>query len=327
MKEIALFAGTDVIGLELVNRLVPQLSGLGYRPIIVDSGTHRNCRATRQTPRDAAFYNVDIIEQVLLPFLDQKQPPATLKGTLKKWLWHAVAPGAPFCSYKQLAARHGLKYFQTADVNAPETLTYLESQPHLIGGIALRSLQIFEQPLIDFFQERGFLWNLHGGILPQYRGLLIPVWAKANNEQEYGWTMHHIAAKIDQGNILAICSRPLRHDLAVFDIYKELVEPGTMMIMQNLEAQTRTHLPGLPQNGEGTYYPYPDEALMEKLGLIYCQPVPYIENLLNHYTSTHSERTALKQRLIQAVAEHEHSKTLQKDTMPVESKTPDSGLG
>lgn len=41
-KEIALCTRTDVIGLDLVNRLVPMLLALGYKPIIIDSSTHRN---------------------------------------------------------------------------------------------------------------------------------------------------------------------------------------------------------------------------------------------------------------------------------------------
>jgi methionyl-tRNA formyltransferase len=43
--------------------------------------------------------------------------------------------------------------------------------------------------------------NLHGGLLPKWRGLNANCWAIINGEQEIGYTLHKINAKLDEGPI------------------------------------------------------------------------------------------------------------------------------
>lgn len=60
--------------------------------------------------------------------------------------------------------------------------------------------------------------NLHGGLLPQYRGCNPIQWALLNNETETGVTMHYMTKDFDAGDIIAQRRVPIRLD----DTWREI---------------------------------------------------------------------------------------------------------
>jgi methionyl-tRNA formyltransferase len=97
-----------------------------------------------------------------------------------------------------ICARHGVKCEEIADVNAPEFLNQLSrEQTELLVSVSCP--QIFKQPLIEL-PSKGIL-NIHGAILPQYRGVMPSFWMLANEEKQAGVTIYFVNEKIDAGEV------------------------------------------------------------------------------------------------------------------------------
>ena len=46
-------------------------------------------------------------------------------------------------------------------------------------------------------------FNMHGSLLPKYRGRAPVNWMLVNGEREAGLTLHHMVARADAGDIVA----------------------------------------------------------------------------------------------------------------------------
>jgi len=64
--------------------------------------------------------------------------------------------------------------------------------------------------------------NLHGSILPGYRGKNSEVWALINDERELGITVHKLSYDYDSGEILKIYRIPIDDSLSNHQIYDRL---------------------------------------------------------------------------------------------------------
>ena len=60
---------------------------------------------------------------------------------------------------------------------------------------------IFKRPQIELFESG--IWNIHPGMLPDYRGRHPISWAMIEGRREIGVTIHEIDEKIDRGIMLA----------------------------------------------------------------------------------------------------------------------------
>ena len=96
--------------------------------------------------------------------------------------------------------RWGVRYATAPNVNAPEFLDELRE----LGTEAIVSVscpQIFERALIDL-PPKGCL-NIHGAILPEYRGVMPSFWMLANGETRAGVTIYFVNEQIDAGDLCA----------------------------------------------------------------------------------------------------------------------------
>jgi methionyl-tRNA formyltransferase len=193
-KKVGFFVGCDLIGLITLNKIIPLLDKMGILPVIYYTDTHLNRRFKVPPPKSVSFFNVGLLRDTILPTLEEYAP----------YEFHA-------CSFRQLATRYGGTFVEIKDVNDPDFLESIRTDKELCGAISIRFLQVFEAPAIQTFEQKGFLWNLHGGILPQYKGLLLPFRAIANGEKESGLTLHKIREGIDTGDILEIGTKLLLH--------------------------------------------------------------------------------------------------------------------
>ena len=99
---------------------------------------------------------------------------------------------------KKYALDKGLKILQPEKLKNPEFIAELESlKPDLQIVVAFRMLPeiVWQIPKIGTF-------NLHGSLLPQYRGAAPINWAVINGEKATGLTTFLIDKEIDTGRIL-----------------------------------------------------------------------------------------------------------------------------
>jgi len=97
-----------------------------------------------------------------------------------------------------------VSYLAVGDVNNSYELDEVIEQREIEAAISIRFNQIFSSALIEKINENGFFWNIHGGLLPEYRGLMSLYRAVQQNQKEVGWTVHEIDNNIDSGDIVDI---------------------------------------------------------------------------------------------------------------------------
>jgi methionyl-tRNA formyltransferase len=101
-------------------------------------------------------------------------------------------------SIATVCERHGVPCEPIRDVNDPAFLERLRAlNTELIVSVSCP--QIFKRPLIDL-PERGCL-NVHGAILPQYRGVMPSFWMLANDEEEAGVSIFFVNDDVDAGDL------------------------------------------------------------------------------------------------------------------------------
>ncbi|HEY4339404.1 MAG TPA: formyltransferase [Steroidobacteraceae bacterium] len=104
-----------------------------------------------------------------------------------------------FGSVADLAAAHGVRTV-TAEPGAPEWLAEIRRlSPDYLLAFYYRSML---SPQLLRLARWGAL-NMHGSLLPQYRGRAPVNWAIANGETRTGATLHYMVARPDAGPIVA----------------------------------------------------------------------------------------------------------------------------
>ena len=105
-----------------------------------------------------------------------------------------------FRSAAQLAAEKGIPVYAPENPNHPLWISKIKAmKPDFIFSFYYRNL-IGEKILA--IPTKGAL-NLHGSLLPKYRGCAPINWAVINGEKETGVTLHLMTAKVDAGDIVA----------------------------------------------------------------------------------------------------------------------------
>lgn len=115
---------------------------------------------------------------------------------------HADDPkeNAFYASVAQLCARKGIPVHAPEDVNHPlwvERISQLN--PDYLFSFYYRNL--LGEPLLATGRKGAF--NLHGSLLPRYRGRAPANWVLVNGESETGVTLHRMVKRADAGAIVA----------------------------------------------------------------------------------------------------------------------------
>jgi methionyl-tRNA formyltransferase len=170
--------------------------------------------------------------------------------------------GARSHSLRRLARHYGVPCAGIGDVNAPEFLARLrELGTDLIVSVSCP--QIFRRPLIAL-PRRGCL-NVHGAILPAYRGIAPSFWMMANGERQAGVTVFLVNEDIDAGDVVVQETFPILPDetLEQFIVRSRALHAEALLraiaIVENGPVQA------WPLSREGSsYYGYPTrEAYQE----------------------------------------------------------------
>src|SRR5579863_6966998 len=144
---------------------------------------------------------------------------------------------------KKYAVEKGLKILQ------PEKL----KNPQFIDD--LRSLHADLQVVVAFRMLPEVVWsmppmgtvNLHGSLLPQYRGAAPINWAVINGETETGVTTFKLQQDIDTGNILLQDRLPIGPAETAGDVHDKMKEIGAQLLVRTIEGLAAGTLAATPQ--------------------------------------------------------------------------------
>lgn len=105
-----------------------------------------------------------------------------------------------FASVAELACSKGIPVFAPETVNHPVWEARIKAlKPDAIFSFYFR--EMLKPDILDLAPKGAF--NLHGSLLPKYRGRVPLNWALINGEKEAGVTLHTMTAKPDAGDIIA----------------------------------------------------------------------------------------------------------------------------
>jgi methionyl-tRNA formyltransferase len=144
---------------------------------------------------------------------------------------------------KKYALAAGLKVLQPEKLKDPQFLASLKSlNADLQVVVAFRML-----PESVWNMPPGGTINLHGSLLPQYRGAAPINWAIINGEKETGVTTFKLQQEIDTGNILLNETIPISEDETAGELHDRMKEIGAALIVKTLEGISDNTLKEKPQ--------------------------------------------------------------------------------
>lgn len=155
---------------------------------------------------------------------------------------------------KEVAIRHGLKLFQPEKVSREEFIEEIRRlKPDLLVVCAFG--QILPQRLLDV---PGIMpINIHGSLLPKYRGAAPIQRAILNGEKETGITIMRMDAGMDTGPMLLKRTLPINEDTTFGKLSEDMAQLGARALMDALDLLEKGELKEEPQPDEGISYAPP----------------------------------------------------------------------
>jgi methionyl-tRNA formyltransferase len=147
---------------------------------------------------------------------------------------------------KQLATKLGLPVLQPERLkNNLDLLALLEQiAPDAIIVVAYG--RIIPQWMLDLPPYGNI--NVHGSLLPKYRGAAPIQWAVANGETETGVTTMLLDAGLDTGDTLLFHSLPIGPDTTSPEFYPQLSQIGSNLLLQTLSGLKHATITPQPQD-------------------------------------------------------------------------------
>lgn len=144
-----------------------------------------------------------------------------------------------------LAAERGIPVHYAEDLGAAELRRLVAGlAPEFIFSFYFRRL--LPESLLRL-ARRGAL-NLHGSLLPRYRGRCPVNWVIVNGEPETGLTLHHMVARADAGDVVAQRRVEIAPRETALTLHRKLVPAAYEMIRQTWPLLRDGTAPRAPQD-------------------------------------------------------------------------------
>ena len=157
-----------------------------------------------------------------------------------------------FDSVAATAADYGIPTIASENPNAPEELQRFRGlAPDFLFSFYYRRMLM---PELLAIAPRGAL-NMHGSLLPKYRGRVPINWAIIHGETETGATLHYMVAKPDAGDIVAQTAVPILPDDTAREVLDKVTVAAEMTLYRALPALIAGAAPRIAQNlRQGSYF-------------------------------------------------------------------------
>ena len=213
-----------------------------------------------------------------------------------------------FRSVAQVAAEEGITCIAPEDPNAPEIVARIAAlRPDFLFSFYYRLL--LKGSLLAI-PRQGAL-NMHGSLLPKYRGRVPVNWAIIHGETETGATLHYMTEKPDNGDIVAQAAVPILPDDTAGEVFDKVTVAAELALYGVLPALMAGAAPRIRQDlGRGAYFGgrKPEDGRID-----WSQPAARIHNLVRAvappypgaFTDLDGRRLVIQRtRLVDAAAVH-----------------------
>lgn len=178
---------------------------------------------------------------------------------------HTDNPGekAFYGSVARLAAERGIPVYAPDDVNHPLWVERIaQLSPDVIFSFYYRHLICDE--ILQLAPAGAF--NLHGSLLPKYRGRAPLNWVLVNGETETGVTLHRMVKRADAGAIVAQLRVAIAPDDIAITLHHKLCHAARQLLEQTLPAIKHGNILEIAQReNEATCFGRrtPDDSFLE----------------------------------------------------------------
>ncbi|MFG0518737.1 bifunctional UDP-4-amino-4-deoxy-L-arabinose formyltransferase/UDP-glucuronic acid oxidase ArnA [Kluyvera intermedia] len=132
-----------------------------------------------------------------------------------------------FGSVARLAAEQGITVYAPEDVNHPLWVDRIQAMaPEVIFSFYYRNL--IGNDILGLAPKGAF--NLHGSLLPKYRGRAPLNWVLVNGEKETGVTLHRMVQRADAGDIVAQQVVTITDSDVALSLHRKLCSASQMLL-------------------------------------------------------------------------------------------------
>ncbi len=156
----------------------------------------------------------------------------------------------------------------------------------------LKSLKADLQIVVAFRMLPEVVWNmppmgsvnLHGSLLPQYRGAAPINWAIINGEKQTGVTTFKLKHEIDTGDILLQESLKIEDDDNAGTVHDKMKEIGAKLLLKTIKGLAEGSLSETPQSsvvlGQSSVIKHAPKIFTETCSIDWNKPVSDVNNLI-----------------------------------------------
>ena len=169
-------------------------------------------------------------------------------------LTHEDAPGETiwYDSVASVCREHGIPHLTVDDPNDAATVRRIRAlAPDFLFSFYYRKMLGAELLSIA---PRGAL-NMHGSMLPKYRGRVPVNWAVLHGERETGASLHYMDIKPDAGDLVAQSAVPILADDTAHDVFQKVTVAAELTLYRALPQLVAGTAPRVPLDlAAGSYY-------------------------------------------------------------------------
>jgi methionyl-tRNA formyltransferase len=175
---------------------------------------------------------------------------------------HVLAAKVARRSVAHACRRHGVRAAKASDVNSDSFLDELDTiAPDVIVSVSCP--QIFRSRLIEL-PPKGLL-NVHGALLPEYRGVMPSFWMLANGETRAGVSIYFVNEQIDAGDLCVQRAFDVLPDESLDGFLHRSKQLAADMLLEALDSIERGTVVRTPLDlSAGSYYSWPDAEAVRR---------------------------------------------------------------
>jgi len=144
---------------------------------------------------------------------------------------------------KLYAKSQSLRVLQPKNLKNSDFIAELEAlKADLQVVVAFRML-----PIIVWDMPPMGTINLHGSLLPKYRGAAPINWAIINGEKETGVTTFLLKHEIDTGDVLSVARLPIGANDTAGDVHDSMMELGAKVVLETVQLLEKGDYTSTPQ--------------------------------------------------------------------------------
>lgn len=148
---------------------------------------------------------------------------------------------------KKYAVANNLNILQPKNLKSKRfqaKLKALKADLQIVVAFRMLPISVWDMPPIGTF-------NLHGSLLPKYRGAAPLNWAVINGDKETGATTFFLKHEIDTGDLLFTTKVAIGEEATVGEVHDELMIKGAALVLKTVQAIE-----------SGDYTPIPQDELL-----------------------------------------------------------------